>query len=475
MEIIGREEEIQLFNTLINSSKSELCAVIGRRRVGKTYLINEVIKSQLFFKFTGKYNCPLKIQLERFAIEIQNHFNYNNKPQISSWFEAFNLLRDELENSRIRKKKIIFLDEFPWMDKKNAFFVTAFGDFWTWAATRSDIFIVICGSAAAWMIKNIFKNKGSLYNRVTSRITLSPFTLEECSRFLKAKGIVWKNDALLKLYMVMGGIPFYLDQVQQGESTDQAIDRLFFPQKAILRLEFNELFASLFGKAKPYEKIVKALSEHADGLDRKKLLEATENTSGGNFTKLIDNLESSGFITLYVPFGKTEKDVVYKLTDPYTLFYLKYVQGSNMRSKQAWHYISKTPSWASWSGLAFENLCYLHINEIKKQLKIEGVHTTESVWRHKGDQVMHGAQIDLIIERADNIINICEIKYSSHPFVIDADYYKSLQKKLAAFQYFTKSKKTLFLTFITPTGLHENMYSLDFVQNNILAEKFILQ
>jgi uncharacterized protein len=240
-----------------------------------------------------------------------------------------------------------------------------------------------------------------------------------------------------------------------------------------LRLEFDELFASLFGNPEPYEKIVKTLAKTAQGLDRKSLLKETNYTSGGNLTKWIDDLQSSGFITTYLPLDKKNRDQVYKLTDPYTLFYLKYVDDNMIRSKQAWHYLSNTSSWISWSGLAFENLCYLHINQIKKQLKIEGVQSAESVWRHKGDDVVHGAQIDLIIDRADNVINLCEIKYSTVPFIIDAAYHTTLMKKLSAFQYFTKTKKTLFLTFITVNGLHENKYSIDYIQNSVRADMFI--
>jgi uncharacterized protein len=470
MDFVGREDELKVFRNLINSSKSELCAVIGRRRVGKTYFINHAIREQLFFSFTGKYDCAVSVQLDRFSVEFCDRFDLAQKPQIKSWFDAFDILKDRLKSSRIRKKKIVFFDEFPWMDTKNSNFITAFADFWTWAVTRKDLLVVICGSAASWMIKNIFKNRGSLYNRVTCRIELNPFTLKECAQFLKVKGIIWKNDVIIKLYMIMGGIPFYLDQLTSGESLDQAIDRLFFPKKAPLRLEFDELFASLFGNPAPYESIVKALSNHPDGCDRYKLLKVTKNTSGGNFTKMINDLEASGFISTYIPLGKSEREAIYKLTDPYSLFYLKYVQGNNIRSKQAWNYLAKTSSWYAWSGLAFENLCYLHINEIKRQLKIEGVFSRESIWRHKGNKEMYGAQIDLVIDRDDSIINICEIKYSSEPFVITSDYSKSLQKKLASFQHFTKTRKTLFLTFITVNGLHENMYSIDFVQNSIMMD-----
>ncbi|HPN69443.1 MAG TPA: ATP-binding protein [Saprospiraceae bacterium] len=472
MELVGRFDEIDTINNIINSSKSELCAITGRRRVGKTFFIDETLKGYIFFRYTGKYKSTQKVQLEEFSREIGGQFKLDEKNVFRTWFDAFELLKREILKSRIRKKKVIVLDEFPWMATKNSSFLAAFSDFWTWASKRKDLLVVICGSAASWMVNNIFRSKGSLYNRVTSRIEIQPFTLKETALFFKKKNIDLKQDSIIKLYMVMGGIPFYLDQVRKGESADQAIDRLFFPKSGILRLEYKELFSSLFDNAEPFEKIAGILSDHRHGLSRNELLKKSKSKSGGNFTKIIDELETSGFITGYVPFGKTLKDAVFKLTDPYTLFYLKYVVNSSKRSKSIWQALSQTPSWLSWSGLAFENLCLLHIDEIKKQLKIEGIFTSESIWYHKGNDEMFGAQIDLVIDRADKIINICEIKYAGLPFAIDNNYHQALQKKLAAFQYFTKTRKTLFLTMITANGMVKNKYSLELVQNEVEVGSF---
>lgn len=467
MELIGRFEEIETINTILNSSKSELCAIIGRRRVGKTFFVDETLKAHKYFQFTGKYKSNQKVHLEEFSKALKDQFKLDEIFVFKTWFDAFESLQKQIIKSRIRRKKVIVLDEFPWMATKNSTFLSAFSDFWTWASKRKDLLVIICGSAASWMVKNIFRSKGSLYNRVTSRIEIHPFTLKETALFFKKKGIDLKQDSIIKLYMVMGGIPFYLDQVRRGESADQAIDRLFFPKSGILRLEYKELFSSLFDNAEPFEKIVDILSNYPQGLSRNDLILKSKNRSGGNFTKIIDELETSGFITAYVPFGKESKNVVFKLTDPYTLFYLKYVVNSSKRSKSIWQALTQTPSWIAWSGLAFENLCLLHVEEIKKQLKIEGIFTTESIWYHKGNDEMYGAQIDLVIDRADKIINICEIKYAGLPFAIDNNYHQALQKKLTSFQYFTKSKKTLFLTMITANGLVKNKYSLDLVQNEV--------
>jgi AAA+ ATPase superfamily predicted ATPase len=473
MNFIGREEEVQQINKLINSSKSELCAVLGRRRIGKTFFIEHAVKEHLFFRFTGKYEAPLLIQLDRFSEEIKTQLNLPSKPTLQTWFEAFNLLQDSLKKTRKRKKKVIFLDEFPWMSTRNSYFITAFADFWAWAVMQKDILVVICGSAGSWMIKNIFKNRGSLYNRVTSRIELSPFSLEEVGLFLKEKRLNFTSDTIIKLYMVMGGIPFYLDQLDAGESLDQAIDRLFFRKKGVLRLEFNELFVSLFGKSNTYEQIVKILSEHTYGLDRNTLSKLSKIASGGSLSNNLTELESAGFITSYIPFGKSKRDLIYKLTDPYILFYLKYVQKTEVRSKNIWHYLTNTPSWHAWSGLAFENLCWLHISKIKEQLGIAAVYTEESAWRHKGDDTMNGAQIDLLIDRSDKVINLCEIKYAQDNFVLDKEYYAKLQNKISSLRYFTKTRKSIFVTIVTPSGLLENKYSLDYLRNQVIMDKIL--
>ena len=469
MDLIGREPEIESLNNLLSSRKSELCAVVGRRRVGKTFLIKSCFKDQFYFQFSGLYNADLDQHLERCSKAMKEQMKLSYLPVLASWFDVFDFLKNHAMRSRLRKKKIIFLDEFPWMATHKSSFLTAFTDFWnSWAAARHDIVIVICGSSASWMINNIFRNKGGLYNRVTERIELQPFHLKETEDFFKAKHLKLKRDDIIKLYMVMGGIPFYLDQVRD-ESADQAIQRLYFRKNGILKLEYDELFTSLYDNAVSHESIVHSLSEHTKGLTRTQLIKLHSFITGGGLTRILDELELSGFITRYVPFGKKSKDAIYKLTDPFTLFYVKYVLHTTFRSGNVWTQLTKTPSWQSWSGLAFENICMLHTDKIKRKLKIEGIYTEESKWQHKGNDEMYGAEIDLLIDRADNVINLCEIKYASTPFVIDKDYSEALNKKHASFQFFTKTRKAIFVTLITANGLVKNKYSLDLVTNEVTA------
>jgi uncharacterized protein len=472
MNLIGRKEESKQMKNLLNSSKSELCAIIGRRRVGKSFFITEALNREIVFHFTGIDKLNTKKQIDRYLNHIKDQFNHKVKPEAVDWFEAIDLLKKDIKKSKVKKKKVVVFDEFPWLASRGSYFKEAFEDFWVWAAQRKDLLVIICGSSASWMVKKIFRSKGSLYSRVTSRIHIQPFTLKETALFFKEKKLNLTHDAIIKLYMILGGIPFYLDQLERGESIDQAIERLFFPKEAILRIEFHELFSSLFDFPHLHEEIIRILATKRYGLSRNELLTKSSFTSGGGFTKVIDDLEMSGFISSYIGFGKNVNDKIYKLTDPYALFYIKYVESNRSRAKASWQFLTKSNSWQSWSGYAFENLCFLHINEIKKALKIEGVYTKETSWLAKGDEEMFGAQIDLLLDRDDRIINVCEIKYSDKPYVLSKIVHDEINKKLISFQHFTKTKKSLFPTMITSNGLIANKYSSDLIHNAVDVSAF---
>jgi len=470
MKLVGRHDELKRIQRLINSDNSELLAVTGRRRVGKTFLIREAFEGRMFFQFTGLYQSTLDVQLERFGVELQRQFNTLRKIQIRNWFEAFDVLRQYITQSRLRRKKVIFIDEFPWVSTHKSGFLAAFTDFWnTCASARKDILVIISGSATSWMIQHIFRNKGGLYNRVTERIELQPFTLRETQLFLKEKKINLHTNDIIKIYMVLGGIPYYLDHIHNNESTDQAIQRLFYGKNAPFGQEYKELFASLFNNSDAHEEVLDLLAQHTMGLTRQQIIAKTKMTTGGGLSKVLEELSSSGFISAYIPLKKKLRDAIYILTDPFTLYYKKYVAQHPIKAKNIWNHLSTTPSWLSWSGLAFENICWLHTDDIKRALKIEGVYTEISKWHHKGTDEMQGAQIDLVIDRADNVIHLCEINYSLAPYTIDAGYYNILKEKIASFSFFTKTKKNLFVTFITVNGMTNNMYYSELVKHDILA------
>jgi uncharacterized protein len=465
IEIQGREPERKEFDSILQSQKAELLAVVGRRRVGKTFLIRQHFKKEIVFEFTGIFEEGLPIHMDRFVKAIYTYFKPKTKiKKPKNWYAAFDLLEKAISGIRSKKKKVIFLDELPWMASSNSRFKRAFGNFWnSWASKRPDIVVVISGSSTSWMYSEIFEDRGGLYHRVTRRIFMEPFTLRETEAFLKYKKILFNRNAILELYLILGGIPFYLDLIKQGESVTQAIDRLYFKKNAELKSEFDELFKSLFADSDIHKNVVILLSQHLYGLTRADLIAKLQLPSGGNFSAVLTELEKCGFISIYTPFGKKTKDSKYKLTDAFTLFYLKFVKGQS--GVQKWENIAKTQAWKSWSGLAFENTCMHHIEQVKNALKIGGVSTSHGAWHHKGNETMFGSQIDLLLERADDIINICEIKYYNNKVIVTKEMAAEIRNKMASFTYFTKSKKTLFPILIAPYGMHQNEHSLGLIQN----------
>lgn len=464
--IIGRTEEISVLNGLKISTKSEFVAVYGRRRVGKTYLIRQVFEEQFSFQMTGVADTPANQQLINFHNAL-TRLSPNNEsaPPPKNWFEAFHKLSLVLEQQDTGKK-ILFFDELPWLDTLQSGFVAALEHFWNaWASARRDILLIVCGSAASWIINQLINNKGGLHNRLTERIILQPFSLAETEAFLQNKGSQYNRYEVIQLYMAMGGIPFYLENIQINRSIPQNIDRLFFSASGLLATEYINLYRSLFSNYERHTAVVEALSLKAKGLTRKEIIYGTKLSDGGTTTKILEELEQSGFIRRYLPFGKGKgkRDVLYQLTDPFTLFYLTFVRDSKASGEGAWLSQMDSARWHAWSGYTFEYLCRYHIQNIKKALGISGVYTEISAWRSQKSE--KGAQIDLIIDRKDRVINICEMKFSVDTYAITKTYAENLQHKLQTFRTETGTKKTLFLTIIAANGLKSNEYSIRLVQD----------
>ena len=464
--IIGRQEEIATLNILKNSKKSEFVAVYGRRRVGKTFLIRNVFTEPFSFQLSGVANVGLKQHLTNFHnafLKISPDDSSLSPP--NDWFEAFNRLSLSLEK-QISAKKVIFLDELPWLDTAQSNFVPALEYFWnSWASARTDVLLIVCGSAASWIINQLINNCGGLHNRLTERVLLKPFSLAETEQFLQAKGANYDRYQLLELYMAMGGIPYYLENIQVNRSIAQNIDRLFFTENGLLATEYANLYRSLFNKYEKHTLIVEALSQKAKGLTRKEIIAATKLSDGGSMTAVLEELEQSGFIRLYLPFGKGKRNALFQLIDPYTLFYLTFVKDSKAQVKGAWLAQINSPRWLAWSGYAFEYICRYHVEAIKKALSIGGVYAEISTWRSQKSE--KGTQIDLIIDRNDRVINICEIKFSIDKYTITKAYAENLQQKLSTFRTETGTKKTLFLTMITTYGLKQNEYVQRIVNDSV--------
>lgn len=468
--IVGRQQEQQLFSQTLKSKEAELIAVYGRRRVGKTYLIHNYYKPQLVFELTGMHNGSMKEQLLQFSRAFQKATAspLTVKPP-ANWVEAFTALEQFLSAKSKKEKCVVFFDEFPWLDSRKSGFLSAFEHFWnTWASRQENLIVIICGSAASWMISNVVNSKGGLHNRITRKIRLLPFTLGETKAYLESRSIKIDPYQILQMYMAFGGVPHYLKNAERGESATQTIDTACFTKDGNLRDEFEQLYRSLFDVADNHLKTVRALAQAPKGLTRQEIIDVCGLTSGGRASIMLQELEESGFIQATVPYQKTSKEALYRLTDEFSLFHLKFMDKKKSGDQNAWVKISAMPVYKIWCGMAFEAVCLKHITNVKKALGIDGIHSEDGAWRYNAGKGETGAQIDLLIDRADRTINICEMKFYNGEFVIDKSYASELERKLTVFVERTKTRKSLFLTMITTYGIKENEYAARLVQK-ILA------
>ena len=461
--MIGRANEIKLFQEKYESEKSEFLALYGRRRVGKTYLIRTFFKDKFTFQMTGQANVNLKEQLENFHINLTTQDSSFTKKS-KNWMQAFEQIKDCIAKSK-QKKKVIFIDELPWFDTPNSRFIQALEHFWnSWASARNDVLLVVCGSAASWIINKLINNKGGLHNRVTQKMRIEPFTLKECEAYLIAKKIDMTQYQIIQLYMVLGGIPFYWDAVKKGLSAVQNIDNICFSDNGLLRTEFPNIFKSLFNKSERHEDIVLALAKKTQGLTRDEIIAETKLTNGGGITRLLTELVESGFVRKYIPFGRKSRNSLYQLIDFYSLFYLKFIKDFELSNNDFWTKTMSSGKYNAWSGYAYEQVCLYHLSQIKKALGISGVLANTSSWRSISSE--KGIQIDLVIDRNDQTINLCEMKFSINPFIIDKKYDEDLRNKIGTFKFETKTRKAVFMTLITTFGLQYNKYSGN-VQNDL--------
>lgn len=455
--IAGRKDEKVLLESKFASPKSEFVALYGRRRVGKTFLVRTLFKDKFTFHFTGLANVALAEQLDNFRRTLVEQHPTFKKETVESWADAFQLIKAVIEKSR-QKKKLIFIDELPWLDTPNSSFIQALEHFWnSWVSGRNDVMLVVCGSAASWMINKLINNRGGLHNRVTQRIKVEPFTLKECEAFLKLRKNPMDRYQILQLYMVLGGIPFYWDAVEKGKSATQNIEKLCFSANGLLLYEFQNLFKSLFHKAERHEEIIKVLAKKAKGLTRDEIVQETKLSNGGGFTRLLTELEESGFIRKYQPFAKKSRNSLYQLIDFFSLFHLRFMQQHRNAEKNYWLKMIDSPKHRAWSGYAFEQVCLTHVDEIKNALGIAGVETQVSAWRSTSSA--DAAQIDLVIDRRDATINLCEMKFSINPFAVDKKYNNVLFAKRGIFKSETETRKSVLITMITTFGLLQNSYA----------------
>jgi AAA+ ATPase superfamily predicted ATPase len=476
MNIIGREEEKALLDDVLANTAADLVAVFGRRRIGKTFLIRHHLQKQIIFEYSGIHNVETAVQLSGYCQALAKQLNNNiDLPVAADWFAAFELTAKLVQKKLRRKRAILFLDEFPWMQTAKSNFLAAFEQFWnTWASKQNNLAIILCGSAASWMIQNVVRNKGGLHNRITQKIALQPFTVYETEAFLKSRNVQLNRYQVTQLYMAFGGVPHYLNQATPGHSAAQIIEKTCFTKNGFLYNEFTDLYKALFDSADRHFKVIKALAAKPMGLTRNEIIKVCKLQSGGSTTNLLDELSASGFITPYIPIGKKSKDSIYKLTDEYSLFYLKFMAPNRDGSKGTWTRLSDTPTWKSWSGFAFESVCSKHIPAIKMALGISGIYSETSIWRSKGNSTNGGAQIDLVINRRDNCINLCEIKFYETQFSLDKKYAAALQQKKNIFRAETNINKHLFITLITSSGIQANENSIGLIDQYLNLDQLFV-
>ena len=459
--IIGRNEECERLSRCLRSNSAQLVVVYGRRRVGKTYLINEFFENTFAFKLTGVYGQKRKEQLQNFTAEL-NRRSEKKYTIPKDWIEAFNYLREYMDGLDANNKQVVFLDELPWLDGKKSGFLSAFEYFWNdYASTKHNFIFVLCGSATSWMDEKITKNKGGLFNRQTCRLYLEPFSLHEVEEFLTSKEIYWSKYEIAECYMIMGGIPYYLNLLDSEESLHQNIDRLFFKKKGELWDEFEHLYNTLFTNSEYYVAVVEALSEKKGGLTRGEICDRVGISKGGDISKILKNLSLSGFVAVCDFYGRKKKESLYQLSDYFTLFYFKYIRGHYGKDEHFWSNSVDNASRKAWEGLTFERICKDHIKQIKSKLGISGVLSEEASWFVKSDdeKCITGAQIDLLIDRRDHVVSLCEMKYSLSEFDIDKAYDANLRNKISTFTKVTSCKKTIQLVMITTFGVKRNKYS----------------
>jgi AAA+ ATPase superfamily predicted ATPase len=476
-KIIGRNKELDILNTIWNAKEAVFASIYGRRRVGKTFLIRNFFQNKgIYLEITGTKDGTIYDQLTNFIESFTNTFYPNLSLRTpTTWRQAFKLLTQKITEFPKSKKIIIFLDELPWLATKRSRFIQNLDYFWNrhWSQL-ANVKLIVCGSAASWMLDNLINAKGGLYNRITNILLLQPFTLSETKMFFTSNNIKLSEKQIVDIYMIMGGIPYYLNQIKKSKSVIQNINDLCFQPDGLLYNEFPRLFKSLFDSHEIHSKIVQVIAKNRYGIQFKELAKKVGKSSGGRFRKRLAELEAAGFVQKFVPYGKKTRDHYYRIIDEYTMFYLHWIKPAieteiNLDNNNYWQITSQTPNWQSWAGYAFESLCYKHINKIRLALGLDKIPCKIGSWRYipKPGTKQRGAQIDLLFDRRDDVITLCEIKYSINKFSIDKDYASILANKIKIFTNHFKTNKQITMAMITTMGLKKSIWTEDLITNEV--------
>lgn len=472
--MVGRKQEIARLKYLIRSKRSEFLAITGRRRVGKTFLIDNTLQDHYCYSITGIQKGSLKEQLINFGVKLGDYDGTGEPKSPSNWQTAFLQLKSYLQTLDRNRKQVIFIDEMPWISTPRSGFLQMLAHLWNdYLSKESHFLLVVCGSATSWITKKIINDPGGLHNRVTETIHLSPFSLSETKTFLKSKGLRFSDQEIARIYMALGGIPFYLEKINKGESFAVAIERICFSPQGILRNEYDNLYKALFKHADLYQQIVAILAKHPHGIPHAKILKELPTTSTGSYQRAMQDLIVSDFVMETNPFGKKKRGTFYRLVDEYSVFYHHFIAPNRKYTQGIWQQLASSQSYKIWAGYAFESLCHKHIDALKRALGISAVRTDITSLHVPSSEGITGFQIDLLIDRKDDSINLCEVKFHAGPFTISKTYYRQLIQKRQRFIDYTGTRKQVFITFITNHGIAQNEYSSEIVEAELLLEDII--
>jgi AAA+ ATPase superfamily predicted ATPase len=468
--VIGREEELNTISRLYESERSEFLAIYGRRRVGKSFLIEEALGEKISFMAVGIYQKIDPDNLEKVESYRQkqlSHF-YNSlieyglskagNPAPTSWMEALELLKKLLQRKRARRK-VIFIDELPWLaGPQSAELLEELGHFWnSWARKRKDIFLIVCGSATSWMVDNVMRDYGGLYGRITESIFLKPFTLEECERYWAKRGLHLSRYEIALTYMVIGGVPYYMDSIRPDRTMADNINAIYF-DKDKARQEFKDVYTGLYSSSEIYIHVIRELGKRFYGMTRDELLKAIGKKGGGSFSDILENLIDSGIIRSYTLYGSPRKQTVYQLVDFFTLFYLRFVENSDFTS---WRSVQRSKPFYTWAGNTFELLVLEHMPQLANALRIKEYATPFS-WRGvTPDNV--GVQIDLIIPAtAERAEYICEMKFSEGKYTLSGDDVEEIGRQISAVRNskIHKLSHSIYVALVTSFGATESMHKI---------------
>jgi len=482
--LIGREREKSQILELYESKQAEFLALYGRRRVGKTVLVRESFIScdSLYFELTGQKKMKLAKQLSNFVKAYQKTFYPKLKIMPpKTWSEAFGMLTDAI--NKTDKKVVIFLDELPWLAGRKSNLMSALDYVWNTEWVKCPrVKLIVCGSAASWMIKHIISDKGGLHNRTTDTMLLKPFTLTETKYFLAEKNITLSLIQILQIYMTMGGIPYYLNLIKSGKSATEIISTLCFQENGLLFNEFDKLFDSLFDDSEVYKEIIRIVASKRYGIEKRNLLkQAKFSTSGGRFNVRLNELVEAGFIKRMIQNKKNEE--YYRIIDEYSYFYLKWILPMKDQLlldnvNQYWQLQMQTSSWKSWAGYTFETICLKHANKLIEKLELSSLVIGAIPWRfisnkNPNENESNGAQIDLILQRNDGSVTLCEIKFNLKEIIIDKTFRANLLNKVAAYRKTTKIDEHVFIVMVTCAGVKKNNYAKELLADQlVLADLF---